>query len=339
MKNDNIGSTKITGSAVTNITYDHNKTLGKIKAMHAVGQPPFIGTDYSYMHYLKDADIPYSRLHDVAGWFGGNMYVDIPNIFRDFNADVEDPKSYDFTFTDLLLAALIENGCEPYYRLGVTIENFHEIKYYRIAPPADFEKWARICEHIIRHYNEGWADGFHYNIKYWEIWNEPEDSFDPIENAMWKGTPEQFMDLYRVTSKHLRKCFGDSIKIGGYGACEHAGLANEKIMRALERGDGADLGDLELTRAEERRKDFLVFFRRFVRMVVNEDLPFDFFSHHSYSNTKTTLLYQKDAEDTLTSAGLDNVEIHLNEWHPNPYGNLKGKSEDCSNAVSMMCAM
>ena len=48
------------------------------------------------------------------------------------------------------------------------------IKPYHTFPPKDPEKWARICEHIIRHYTEGWADGYHYNIRYWEIWNEPE---------------------------------------------------------------------------------------------------------------------------------------------------------------------
>ncbi|MBI4578450.1 MAG: hypothetical protein HY718_02035 [Planctomycetes bacterium] len=47
----------------------------------------------------------------------------------------------------------------------------------------DFAKWAKICVNIIRHYNEGWADGFHYNIRYWEIWNEPN-----VGNSMRSGT-------------------------------------------------------------------------------------------------------------------------------------------------------
>ena len=50
-------------------------------------------------------------------------------------------------------------------------------------PPKDYAKWARICEHIITHYTEGWADGFNYKITYWEIWNEPENI------QMWQGTP------------------------------------------------------------------------------------------------------------------------------------------------------
>ena len=63
----------------------------------------------------------------------------------------------------------------------------------------------------MRHYNEGWAGGFHHGIRYWEIWNEPEN-----RPAMWSGTDEQFLELYRVTAQTLREEF-PGIKIGGAG--------------------------------------------------------------------------------------------------------------------------
>ena len=84
------------------VKFDFGKTIGKIKPMNSVGQPPLDGVSTEFFKYLKDANMTYSRLHDVGGWFGGNMFVDVPNIFRDFNADVNDPSSYDFTFTDIL---------------------------------------------------------------------------------------------------------------------------------------------------------------------------------------------------------------------------------------------
>ena len=204
------------------IHVDFDKIQGKIKPMHGVGQPPIElgneGLDDSMLHWLTEANIPYSRQHDTYGFFGGNFFVDIPNLFRDFDADENDPASYDFAFTDELFRALMQAGVEPYFRLGVSIENAHMIKAYRIFPPRDPDKWARICEHVVRHYNEGWADGFHYGITYWEIWNEP-DNEESIElNNMWKGTAEEYYDLYAAASKHLKKCFGDSIKVGGYSS-------------------------------------------------------------------------------------------------------------------------
>ena len=70
--------------------------------------------------------------------------------------DAEDPASYDFVETDDYLKTMRAAGTEPFYRLGQSIE--HWIKKYGVNPPADFDKWAAICEHIVRHYNEGWAD-------------------------------------------------------------------------------------------------------------------------------------------------------------------------------------
>lgn len=84
------------------------KKIGTIKPMHAVGQPPFRGIDFSICDYLKDAHIPYSRLHNVGEPYGGGRYVDISNLFREFSADPNDPESYDFAFTDLLITALVE---------------------------------------------------------------------------------------------------------------------------------------------------------------------------------------------------------------------------------------
>ena len=178
------------------ITADFARLTGnRIKPMHGLGQPPIMFHDDRMFHYLSDAGMLYSRLHDVCGWLGGDLYVDIPNLFRDFDADENDPASYDFAFTDWLIEKLMEHQCEPIFRLGVTIENEHMRKAYRIFPPKDFGKWARICEHVIRHYNEGWADGYHFGIRYWEIWNEPDDCWKEEYAAMWRGTAEEFYEL------------------------------------------------------------------------------------------------------------------------------------------------
>ena len=64
------------------LQFDFEKKLGKIKPMHAVGQPPLgvsdDGIDDSLFHYLEEANVPYSRMHDVYGHFGGFLFVDIP---------------------------------------------------------------------------------------------------------------------------------------------------------------------------------------------------------------------------------------------------------------------
>ena len=40
--------------------------------------------------------------------FEGGLYVDIPNVFRNFGVDENDPANYDFTFTDVIIKGLIK---------------------------------------------------------------------------------------------------------------------------------------------------------------------------------------------------------------------------------------
>ena len=193
---------------------DFTAPKGKIKPMHAINNAPMHWTFCDAFHYLTEAKIPYSRLHDTGGLLGGGIFVDIANIFPLFHADPTDPKNYDFGFTDHLLKELCAAGVKPFYRLGCTIENYHpSIGPRRSIPPSDPHKWAVICEHIIRHYNEGWADGYHMDIEYWEIWNEPDNEPVAAENPMWKGTMEEFFTLYEVAANHLKSCF-PRLKIG-----------------------------------------------------------------------------------------------------------------------------
>lgn len=321
------------------INVDFEKEQGKIKPMHAVGQPPFKGgfaeIDFTPMKILKDAHIPYSRLHDVGGAFGGNRYVDIPNIFRDFEADENDPGSYDFAFTDELIKGLIEYGVEPYFRLGVTIENQCHIKAYRIHPPKDYGKWARICEHIIRHYNEGWAEGFHFNIKYWEIWNEPENREIPQRNQMWTGTAKQYYELYDVTAKHLKKCFGNKIKVGGYGACGFYGIFGNPEKYGL------DIERREEKRYNSPKEDYrLGFFYGFLEYLRENNSPIDFFSWHTYGTVDIVSVEADFVDKVLNEYGYGHIETHLNEWNLSHDSNInKATSFASANVMAMMIAM
>ena len=291
------------------ITIDASRAIGKIKPMHAVGQPPIQGwADFSLFHYLKEAHIPFSRLHDTGGAFGKNLYVDIPNLFRDFDADENDPASYDFAFTDLLFAALVENKVEPFVRLGVTIENMAFVRKYRIFPPKDFAKWARICEHVVAHYNEGWANGFRYGISYWEIWNEPDlDSEDPEKSPLWCGTFDEYCRLYEVASKWLKGRF-PSIKVGGYGSCGFY-AAEPGIPLRLR----ADNPDTPAGRRNAYRVECALKFLDFVR---DNACPLDFFSFHSYAPANEILEQTGTIALELERRGLDDVELILDEWLP-----------------------
>ena len=304
------------------ISVNWSEKAGRIKPVHGVGQPPFSGCDFSMFHYLTEAGIPFSRLHDVGGMFGGNVFVDIPNLFRDFSADPADPAAYDFAFTDCLLKALTDAGIEPFFRLGVTIENYASIRQYRLLPPSDPLRWARICEGVIRHYNEGWADGYHMGIRYWEIWNEPDNAPTIPENQMWWGTEEAYFVLYDVTAKHLKKCFPE-LKIGGFASCGFYGIR--------ERESSPDAA------CSPRTQYFLDFFDDFLSYIRAHGSPMDFFSWHSYGSIRDTMQYAAYAREKLDKAGYTNVEHTCNEWNCEPA--QRGTLRHAANTAGMLLAM
>ena len=189
-----------------------SRVLGPIRDLHGVGGGPVTN------HFTYDATadfiaagIPLCRTHDIEYPFGAGEFVDIHCIFRDFGKDENDPASYNFIQTDEYLKAIAAAGAKPVFRLGSTIEH-QPVKLY-IHPPADFEKWGRVCSHIVSHYNDGWANGFHMGIEYWEIWNEPDIP------QCWTGTQEQFLALYAAAAPIIKREHPD-VKVGG---CAWAG--------------------------------------------------------------------------------------------------------------------
>ena len=314
------------------IKINFDNITGKIKPMHGVGGAPIRGVSDGLFHYLSSARIPFSRLHDIELPFGGFRYVDIPNIFRDFDADVDDPDSYDFAFTDILIEMLCKHGCAPIFRLGVSIENYAHIKAYRIHPPKDVWKWAKICEHIVAHYNEGWANGFHYGIKYWEVWNEPEFHHDKAKNQMWTGSALDYYKLYEATATTLKNRFGDSIKVGGYGSCGFAAIFKDPEKYGIN----APWQDIWFENVDYA----LEFFYGFFDYLKEKNIPIDFFSWHSYMGVEDVRVMADFARRELDKMGFEHIEIHLNEWNNAAWiKDTKGTSFASANACAMLCAM
>ena len=308
------------------ITVNTQQSIKKMKPLHGGCQPPLGGKDLiEYFHYMTEAGIPFSRLHDVGGVFGGGRFVDIPNIFRNFDADETDSANYDFTFTDHLIKALIDAGVEPYYRLGITIENEAYIKPYHTFPPKSPEKWARICEHIIRHYTEGWANGFHYPIRYWEIWNEPEVQ----DQMMWCGTDEEYYHLYDVTSKHLKTCF-PHLKIGGYASCGFYAIAPREILDPETHLVGT-------IPPSDHENNLMHFFYGFFNYIKAHDSPIDFFSWHNYADVSRVEKMDAWLHKELELLGYGGLETHLNEW--NPYAGRFGTPQHSAEVAAMMIAL
>ncbi len=256
----------------------------KIRPMHAVNNGPTGKASYEgrgNFDTFKELKIPFTRNHDasLSEAYGSQHVVDVHCIFPDFDRDASDASAYDFAITDQYTVRIFEADSEVFYRLGASIE--HWVTKYGTIKPKDFNKWVDICEHIIMHYNEGWADGFKLGIRYFEIWNEPDlDADDATNKRTWGGTTAEFYDLYEIAAKRLKARF-PSLYIGG-----PALAYNEKWADA------------------------------FLAEMKARSVPMDFFSWHVYT-TKPKEMAKKAARirALLEKNGYGDVPDILNEWN------------------------
>lgn len=280
---------------------DASKMIGEIHSFQGVNGPPspLMAGFPNLVEQYRDLRINLVRTHDFMGptevdskFEQTNPFLTwlIPNssqragvvqagnadiIFPEWGADPEKPASYNFGPTDRVLAAIHETGAAIYYRIGRSWGA-------NADPPADFDKFASVIKHIAMHYNQGWANGFHYDIRYWEFWNEPDILF-------WSGTPEQFYVLYEKAARAL-KSVDPTLKVGG-------------DAKAFSYDGGP-------------------FREGFIDYCAAHKLPLDFYSWHTYADRSAdpydAVRLAKQIRGVLDTHGFPKAESILSEWNLTP---------------------
>lgn len=261
------------------ISIDFANTTHAPKPIHGVNNGPICNQNVvDLSRYYREMKIPGVRLHDTDG-ANSRFYVDVSRIFPNFDADENDPANYYFAHTDHLLQSIAALPADIVYRLGESIDHDVEGRYAR--PPKDFDKWCRIAVNIIRHYNEGWADGFRLNIRRWEIWNEGEGINEHGIRCNWReGNVGQLFDLYRRASTAI-KAYDPTLCVGGMAFCSFNDAAQE-----------------------------------FIRFCRENSLPLDFFSYHGYDRTyRDVLTPPVHIRAMLDEYGYTDTEIFYDEWN------------------------
>ena len=190
---------------------DSKKTMPPVKALHGVtNYAPLGSTSMAYpldvRSRLKELHVPYAYFHDDPYVSKGKDVIDVSRIFPLFHADETNPANYLFAETDDYLRPLVEDGVKIIYRLGESIECGGTC--YRTCPPKDYAKWTRICLNIVRHYTEGWANGHHWDMTDWAVWEEPNNP------NLWHGSFEAYLELYKSISVAFKQVF-TRLRIGG----------------------------------------------------------------------------------------------------------------------------
>ena len=231
---------------------DFGRVTGRIRPQHCIsyafrGGRGFVG---EFHRALGAEEQPFSHMRKFAIGYGKS--VEIPYIFRNFDADANDPASYYFPQTDESMEDFSTYAKNKIYTLGAPRELFEPHIYCTV--PKDYEKWAEVACNIVRHYNEGLWDGYRYGIGYLEIWDSPD------MKGCWDGTPEEYYALYEVAARAIKR-MDPTLKVGG-----------ASFALADERGFG--------------------FLEGFLRFVTERGLPLDFVTFKAFDSDPNGASYR-----------------------------------------------
>jgi xylan 1,4-beta-xylosidase len=284
------------------VQVDASRVTGSIRSFQGLNGPPFPIMEGlpSLIQQYKALHIDMVRTHDIMGptdiaaqysadnpllkWLVPDdqqraamvQFCQATEIFPDWNADPEKAESYHFAESDKFIQAIRETGAEVYYRIGRSFG-----ADYTDLP--DFDKFAAVAKHIAMHYNQGWANGFHDKIRYWEFWNEPDL---PL---FWTETPEKFYVLYEKTARAL-KSVDPSMKVG------------------------ADAQALGFNAGPYREG--------LIEYCAAHNVPLDFYSWHHYAMTSADpydmVRIGADIRRLLDTQGFPKAESVLSEWNLTP---------------------
>lgn len=269
---------------------DFSKKSGRLSPVNCANTGPRFGIDLSLDltdEYRRMA-VPFVRTHNVEPPFGGGRFVDMHNIFPVPELDERFESSYNFAPTDEYFAAIKSCGAGIFLRLGESRFPY-EVKPYA-KPRVSAEKWAHIAEHIIRHYNSGWARGYKYGIKYVEIMADA-DSLDA-----WGGSRVEFFEFYRTVACYLKERF-PRLRIGGYSC-----------------GGFHSLNHFD---PSERSRASIEFLEEFLDHIGSREhrAPLDFLSWHCEAETPEELsLHANYARNYLDQSGFRRAESIVSEF-------------------------
>jgi len=278
------------------LSADFSKKLRPMGKQNGMNNGPLFSYVDMTDHY-KAMGVDFVRFHETQAML--TNAIEVPFVFPDFDADEYDEKNYRFEHTDVVMEYAVKSGMEIMYRFGMGTE-VGDHRLFCVVPP-DYEKWGRIVIQILKHYNEGWANGFHYSIKWCEIWNEAD------LKQYWPGPHEEYTKFYCVVSRML-KAYDPTLRVGP------SGFAGSVPVLDPEQ-DPVSYKNAHYTR------DTLIarchFYHDFLQTVHDEQVPMDFFAWHCYVYDSASCVEKLQRHiNALEAHGLKGVEIINTEWGP-----------------------
>jgi xylan 1,4-beta-xylosidase len=216
-------------SAPVAITVDFAQPKGPMQPLWA-----YFGYDEPNYTYMKDGQ---KLLTELAALSPVPVYVRAHNMLTtgdatpglkwgSTNAYTEDKNGkpiYDWKIVDQIFDTYIKRGMKPIAQLGFMPEamsthptpyrhywkpgdNYNDIYTGWAYPPKDYQKWGELVYQWVKHSVARYGAA-EVKTWRWEVWNEPNIGY-------WKGTPEEYNQLYDYTEAAVHRALPAAI-LGG----------------------------------------------------------------------------------------------------------------------------
>lgn len=212
----------------------------------------------------------------IPHWGSGNVY----------HEDAEGNPVYDFTIVDQAYDAIVGAGHHVLVELGFTPRDLLPPQAAQLTvtpsptvytayeagawgyPPRDVARWGELvaahAQHCLERYGAAEVDTW-----LWELWNEPDINY-------WRGSLEQFCELYTVTAQAVRSVLPTAM-VGG-PTVTSGGL---EFLR----------GFLDYTSARDEPLDFVSYHTKGSRFPTREYRPLGSEPSERLSPSATKMLY------------------------------------------------
>ena len=224
--------------------------------------------------YFEDAMERLSELHP--------QFVRIDHIYDYYNVytiDTDGTPRYNWVELDRVIDAICSSGAEPFISVSYTPPALAQNTIYDL--PTDLAAWEELVFQTVYHLNIERG----LNIRYWEIWNEPNLS------GFWVGTLEEYLALYQATARGALRA-DPSVHIGGPATSSRQD-ARTALLFVTERP-----WIIELARYTQRN-----------------ELPLDFVSWHLYDPTPANYLRNVATHQSWVAELNPPPELFLTEWN------------------------
>ena len=265
-----------------------------------------------------------NMVHKACGF----KYVRFHGIFHDdmfvYTLNEDGTVNYNWQYIDDVFDRLLAMGVKPFVEFSFfpkAMSPEATVFWWGAhgKPPENYDAWKGLVDAFVKHCQQRYGNK-EVQSWYFEVWNEPN------LQGFWKGTMQQYFELYKATATTIKK-IDPLLRVGGPATSSYhpAEGVYDSLKNAIKNISAADFKEIQCEGP---------WIADFLKYCEKENLPVDFVSSHPYPTTypfgdgggqfemsRPVNSLRMDLtwlNRTIKNSKFKNAEIHLTEWSSSP---------------------